>query len=166
MANSGSDLGRQDKRQRLRGQGSLNPHADRVADPLFAGGDFFDADDLVQVKYEMLRRVAVDTHSVRQATAAFGFTRPVYYQARAAYDRQGLAGLVPAKRGPRGGHKLTAEVLDFIDGLLADGPQPSAALARQVAARFGIQVHPRSIERARVARKKKRRRGPRGSTPG
>jgi transposase len=147
---------RQDKRQRLRAHGTLNPHPERVTDPLFDGQAFFDADDLVQVRYEMLRRVGVDAHTVLQATQAFGFTRPVYYQARAAYDRDGLAGLVPGKRGPKGGHKLTAEVMDFVEQLAHREVLPGPELARRVAERFGVQVHPRSIERARGRRKKKR----------
>jgi transposase len=150
---------RQDKRQRLRAQGTLNPHPERVRDSLFHHDDFFDADDLVQVKYEMLRRVGVDGHTVRQATEAFGFTRPVYYQARAAFDREGLAGLVPAKRGPKGGHKLTDEVMGFVEELLVQQALPGTALAQRVAQRFGLQVHPRSIERARARRKKKRQAG-------
>ena len=147
------------KRQRLRASGTLNPHPERVEDPLFDDSDFFDPDDLVQVKYEMLRRVEVDECSVRQTTEAFGFTRPVYYQARSAYDGDGLVGLVPAKRGPKEGHKLTNEVMDFVDELTADQDLPTSELARRVAERFGVQVHPRSIERARARRKKKRRRG-------
>jgi hypothetical protein len=144
-----------DKRQRLRADGTLNPHPERVRDPLFHGDSFFDADDLVQVKYEMLRRVGVDGQTVRQATAAFGFTRPVYYQARAAFTRAGLGGLVPAKRGPKGAHKLTDEVLGFVEELLGQQPLSGAELAQRVAERFCVQVHPRSIERARARRKKK-----------
>src|SRR6476646_10065206 len=53
------------KRQALRQQASLNPHPEHVRDELFQGNDFFDADDLVQVKYEMLRRVHKDEHPAR-----------------------------------------------------------------------------------------------------
>ena len=163
---SASDRARQDKRRRLRDHGTLNAHPERVNDPLFRTGDFFDPDDLLQVKYEMLRRVEIEGHTVRQAVEAFGFTRPVYYQARAAYDTEGLAGLVPAKRGPKGGHKLTDAVMDFVDQLAAEEGLPSAELARRVGEHFGVHVHPRSIERARARRKKKPRTGGHRSTPG
>lgn len=143
------------KRAQLRYSGTLHLHPERVQDPLFDGRDFFDPNDLVQVKYEMLRRVERDQWSVGQAAQTFGFSRPVYYQARTAFRRQGLAGLVPAKRGPKGGHKLTVEVLAFVDQLSAEEAVPTAELARRVAARFGIQVHRRSLERARQRRKKK-----------
>ena len=46
------------KLQSLRQQGALNPRPQQVTDELFTGSDFFDARDLVQVKYEMLRRVS------------------------------------------------------------------------------------------------------------
>src|SRR5262249_61747047 len=46
-----------DKVAALRRHHALNPRAQSVRDPAFAGTNpFFDANDLVQVKYEMLRR--------------------------------------------------------------------------------------------------------------
>lgn len=142
----------------LRAQGCLNPHPERVADPLFAGTDFFDARDLVQIKYEMVRRVRVDGQPVGPSAAAFGFSRPTLYQARAALERGGLAALVPQKPGPRRAHKLDAAVVAFLQRLRAKDPAlPAPQLARQVRARFGRQVHPRSIERALVRQEKKPR---------
>jgi hypothetical protein len=72
----------------------LNPNPEKVSDPLFATSAFFDARDLVQVKYEMVRRVRVDGEPVSHSAAAFGFSRPTLYQAR-AIERGGLAALVP-----------------------------------------------------------------------
>jgi transposase len=61
----------------------------------------------------------------------------------------GVPALVPAKPGPRGAHKLTGEVLDHIRSLLAaDAAVRPAQLAESVRQRFGLRVHPRSIERA------------------
>lgn len=59
----------------------------------------FDPRDLVQVKYEMLRRVSAEGHSVVQSAKAFGLSRPSFYQAQAALQREGLAGLLAKKRG-------------------------------------------------------------------
>src|SRR5215813_12531675 len=100
-----NDPAKKSKHDALRHNGSLNPHPDVVADPLFRTDDFFDSDDLVQVKYEMLRRVRVDKQSVSQSASAFGFSRPTFYQAHEDFQRDGLAGLLPEKRGPRQGHK-------------------------------------------------------------
>jgi len=81
----------------LRAERSLNPRPDEVRDPSFAASEFFDPRDLVQVKYEMVRQVRVDRQPVSRSAAAFGFSRPSFYQAAAAVDAAGLAGLVPAR---------------------------------------------------------------------
>ena len=126
---------------------TLNPRPEAVRDEQFASAEFFDARDLVQVKYEMVRRVRVD--GAPAAAAAFGFSRPSYYEAAAAVDRDGLGGLVPAKPGPRRAHKLTDEVIGYARQLReADPGIGSARLAEAIAAKFAIRVHPRSVERA------------------
>src|SRR5215472_10255078 len=117
-----SDPATRSKRDALRRNGSLNPHPEVVTDPLFQTGDFFDPADLVQVKYEMLRRVRVDKQSVSESASSFGFSRPTYYQAEADFQRDGLVGLLPEKRGPRQAHKLTSDVLDFAVQLRASDP--------------------------------------------
>jgi transposase len=142
----------------LRDDGCLNKRPQTVSDPLFAGSAFFDPRDVVQVKYEMVRRVDVDSHTVSSAAASFGFSRPSFYQAQAAVMREGLAGLVPKKRGPHGGHKLTEEVMVFIEKARASNAEaPVEQLAESVRARFGLTVHPRSVERALERRAKKAR---------
>ena len=145
------------KVEALRQQGTLNPRPDRVTDSLFAAADFFDARDLVQVKYEMVRRVRIDGQPVSRSATAFGLSRPSFYQARAALEQGGLAALVPKKRGPRRSHKLSTQVVDFLRHELAEDPSLSSVeLARRVESRFGKVVHPRSIERALARREKKR----------
>jgi transposase len=145
------------KVQSLRSLGALNPHPDKVIDPLFCAGDFFDARDLVQVKYEMVRRVGVDGQSVSGSAKVFGFSRPAFYQAQAALNRGGIAELIPKKRGPRRRHKLSAQVLEFLRiEKTADPSLRSPELACRVREHFGIDVHSRSIERASSQIKKKR----------
>ena len=147
------------KEKTLKEQGVLNRHPERVSDALFQKGGFLDRRDLVQVKYEMIRRVRLDKQPVTGTAASFGFSRPSFYEAQRGFEREGLAGLVTKKRGPRGAHKLTDEVADFLEQAAAgDPPLRSLELARRVKARFGIAVHPRSIERALARREKKRRR--------
>ncbi len=142
--------GTPDKASALRRHHALNPRPERVADPAFNGDNpFFDAQDLVQVKYEMLRRAREDGQAVSQASAAFGFSRPSFYEAQAAFSESGLPGLVPQRPGPKRAHKLSGPVLDALEAALADQPSlNSAALAAIVADRFGLRVHPRSVERA------------------
>ena len=146
------------KPEALRQRGSLNPHPARVADPLFQTSAFFDARDLVQVKYEMVRHVRVDGHAVSQSAAAFGFSRPSFYHAQERLDSGGLAALVPRKPGPRRAHKLDAEVMVFIEQLRSeDASLRLTDLADRVQKRFRRKVHPRSIERALARQEKKRR---------
>jgi transposase len=142
--------GPDEKQVALRQAHALNPYPQTVADALFtSGAAFFDARDLVQVKYEMLRRVHLDGYTVTTAAAAFGVSRPTFYHAQRAWQQAGLAGLVPAQPGPRRAHKLSEEVVHFLrQARAADPALRAAVLAQQVAARFGVVVHPRSIERA------------------
>ena len=147
------------KLEALRADGALNRRAAQVTDPLFGAHEFFDARDIVQVKYEMLRRVEIDAQAIAPTAAAFHFSRPSFYQAQQAFQRRGLAGLLPQKRGPHGGHKLTAEIITFVQEARAhEASLRPADLAQRVAHRFGISVHPRSIARALERQEKKRAR--------
>jgi transposase len=144
------------KGESLRQQGVLNPRPQKVADPLFQGSEFFDPRDLVQVRYEMLRRARVEGSPVTEVAQAFGVSRPVFYQAQVLYHRGGLPGLIPHRPGPRHAHKLSDPVVDFLfQQQLRDPairPQVLAELLRQ---QFDLTVHPRSIERALERRRKK-----------
>lgn len=144
----------------LRAERSLNPRPQDVVDETFTGSEFFDSRDLVQVKYEMVRRTRVDGVPVSRSAAAFGFSRPSFYQAAAAVDTAGLAGLVPARPGPRRAHKLTDEIVAFARQARDSDPglRP-AELARLITDRFGVSVHPRSVERA-LARPQDPKSGP------
>ena len=61
------------KEKALWEQGLLNPHPERVRDELFERHVFFDARDLVQVRYEMVRRVLVEGQPMGKTAAAFGY---------------------------------------------------------------------------------------------
>jgi transposase len=146
------------KLQALRLQGTLHPHPEKVTDPLFREHEFFDPHDGLQVKYEMVRRVLHEGGSVTQTAAAFGFSRPAFYQTQAAFQASGLVRLIPHKRGPQHAHKLSEETLSFLDQLQAtEGRLPVRTLLQRLRAQFGIRVHRRSLERAWNRRKKKRR---------
>ena len=142
----------------LKRTGTLNPHPDTITDRLFQENPFFDPRDLLQVRYEMLRRHTAENMSILDAAAAFGVSRPTFYQAQAAFDRSGLAGLLPSARGPKGGHKVTAEVLEYVKNLRAEDPSVTTVQCVQaVQRRFGITLHRRSLERALSKKKPLRR---------
>jgi len=146
------------KQETLKKQGVLNPHPDTVTDELFMNHDFFDSRDLVQVKYEMIRRVSKDGWSVVRAARTFGFSRVAFYRAKAAFEKSGLLGLLPLRPGPRKPHKLSPEILLYIKESLEDKTVPdSKRLSQAIQQKFGISIHPRTIERALARMKKKRR---------
>jgi transposase len=137
------------KREQLRKRGTLHPQPEDVTDERFCSSEFFDPRDAIQVKYEMLRRVRIDRQPVARAARDHGYSRPTFYEALAAFERDGLLGLLPAKRGPRTAHKLSPAVMEFVNELLREDPSRTASeLAERIHRRFKRRVHPRSVERA------------------
>jgi transposase len=147
---------RDPKLDALQEGGTLNPRPEAVVDETFRASDFFDARDLVQVKYEMLRRVRVERAPVARAAETFGVSRPTFYQAQAAFAEGGLGALVPRKRGRRSAHKLTPEVMAYVTDARRSERVSTAVLVQQIAQRFGVTVHRRSLERALGRAEKKR----------
>ncbi|MGA3134336.1 MAG: helix-turn-helix domain-containing protein [Terracidiphilus sp.] len=145
---------KQAKIRALAEEGTLNPVPERVQDAKFQEGEFFDPRDIVQVKYEMLRRVSVENASVTNATEEYGVSRPTYYQTRASFEQSGIVGLVPRKRGPQGPHKVRGAVLAFIQEKQMEGePIRARQLAEQIRKKFDLDIHPRTIERAVAVKK-------------
>jgi hypothetical protein len=135
--------GRQDPKEAALAEARcLNPHPEQVTDAEFLGSEFFDARDAVQVKYEMVRKVRAGGAPVTEAAAAFGYSRLAYYAAAAALESSGLEGLVPARPGPRGGHKLTELLLAWAEEQLAADPglRP-AQLPALIEDAFSVRVH-------------------------
>ena len=144
------------KRQALMQSGTLNKNADKVADPKFRNMAFFDPNDLIQVKYEMLRSAQKEGTGILKASETFGFSRITFYKTDKAFKECGLAGLLPQKKGPRRAHKLSGEVMKFVGQLLEQKPEMKSDVIRQkIKDRFNLSVHKRSIERAIDRSKKK-----------
>ena len=145
-----------DKRDRLRRSRTLNPHPERVRDPAFREGGFFDPLDLLQVRYEMVRLVRRGKATLAEAAARFGVSRPTCFRASKAFSESGLQGLVPAARGPRGPHKVTPEILRFVQAYRAEhGRVGARKLVPLIAERFAVQLHPRGLEKALARASKK-----------
>src|SRR5439155_8597350 len=115
--------------------------------PLFTAGGFFLAADKVQVKYEMLRAHLVDGVNVTDTAATHGYSRAGFYLVAAGFDRDGMIGLLDDKRGRRGPVKLTAAIAEFLHA--APASVSGAVLAEEVANRFGVRLHRRTVERVR-----------------
>jgi transposase len=147
---------RDSKSEALVRDGVLNRHPDAVRDALFTGNPFFDPKDLVQVRYEMVRRHRIDGAAISEVAEAFGVSRPTYYKAQDALEAAGLAGLLPSQRGPKSGHKISAEVIAYVAELKAASPElTTPECLDAIEEHFGVKAHRRSLERA-LARKKKR----------
>lgn len=153
-----SDKSPSGKAASLRRHHALHPRPQDVQDPAFVSGNpFFDSRDVVQVKYEMLRRVRQEGQSVSGAAAAFGFSRPSFYQTQAQFERDGLPGLVRQRPGPKRAHKLSEPVVDLLEAALAeDTTLNSRRLSQRLWEQLGMRVHPRSVERALARRRRKR----------
>lgn len=142
------------KASALAEDGALNPAPGKVGDPKFQEGSFFDPRDIVQVRYEMLRRVSADKMPVKEVSDEYGVSRPTFYQAKVDFEDGGIAGLVPRKRGPRGPHKIQGNVLAFLREQVTPGePIRARELTNLVRIEFGLDVHPRTIERALAGKK-------------
>jgi len=144
------------KTSHLKEKGSLNKNAKKVKDELFQKHDFFDPQDLIQVKYEMIRRVQKDGYTVSRASKTFGFSRPSFYEIQNIFEKEGLPGLIPRQRGPKSAHKLSNDVMKYVGQVIQkDQSLRAADLCKLIEKRFGFKIHPRSIERAIARRKKK-----------
>ena len=136
------------RRSALEAAGLLHPHPEAVtAELFFSATPFFFAMDKVQVKCEMLRAHYVDGEAVVRAAAAHGYSRGGFYLVAASFEKSGVAGLLDERRGRKGPVKLTEEIVAYVQA--ASRSTSTLALVEEVAQRFGVSVHRRTIERAR-----------------
>jgi transposase len=143
------------KKDLLKKRGVLNPNPERVKDNLFENHEFFDPNDLIQVKYEMIRQVLKDGTPITNASSNFGYSRFSFYRILSSFKKEGILGLISQKRGPVDAHKLSKEVMDFVEAeMKKDEKLRIGKLKTLIEKHFGITIHPRSIERAIEKRKK------------
>ena len=127
--------------------GLLHANPDAVRAGLFTdGGDFFLPADKVQVKYEMLRAHLVDGQPVTDAAATHGYSRAAFYLVLASFSESGMSGLLDEARGRKGPVKLRPEIVAFVRESVAG----TGELVEQVADQYGVRLHRRTIERARL----------------
>lgn len=127
--------------------GLLHTRPDEVRAALFInGGDFFLPADKVQVKYEMLRAHLVDGAPVTEAAATHGYSRAAFYLVLAAFSESGMPGLLDQARGRKGPVKLRPEIVSFI----RESATGTGELVEQIAEEYGVRLHRRTIERARL----------------
>jgi transposase len=150
---------RDSKTHFLAQRGVLHPHPEQIQDALFHGGIFFDTRDLIQVRYEMVRRHRIDGQSVPQVARSFGVSRQSLYLLIRTFRDRGLLGLFPHKRGPKTAHKCTDEVLAFVRVRQSLSSPPTLdEIVIEVWEHLGIRIHRRTLERRLADLGKKLRR--------
>src|ERR1700686_2627071 len=74
---------------------------------------------------------------------------PLSMKARENFRQDGIQGLLPEKRGPKKPRKLKPEVRRYLQELVGSEPGLKAVvLVQRVRRRFGIVLHPRTVEKA------------------
>jgi transposase len=141
-------LTQEQRRLTLAAAGLLHPRPESVVAQLFiSGGPFFFALDKVQVKYEMLRAHLVDGLPVVSAASEHGYSRAAFYLVAEAFEEEGVQGLLDEKRGRRGPLKVTPEINEYVRSAQH---LSGAELSLEVAERFGVVLHRRTLERLRT----------------
>ena len=140
------------KHDEMRNNGSFNHRASTVTSKLFINSHFFDTHDLIQVKYEMLRAVEQEKREVSSTSTEFGYSRVSYYQIKKEYDENGIAGLIPKKRGPKGSRKLAKSDVEFAEKLV--DTHTKAQILQCLKDERGVEVSKRTLERQLAGKKK------------
>ena len=137
------------RRKTLGVAGLLHSRPEAVTASLFHGSDlFFSAADKVQVKYEMLRAHVVDGAVVTAAAQAHGYSRAAFYLIAASFEARGMLGLLDERRGRRGPLKVSPKIVAYLE--TTDPSWSGARLAAEIKRRFGVSLHRRTVERARL----------------
>jgi transposase len=139
------------KQEEMRKNGSFNHRANTVTAAVFKDSTFFDAHDLVQVKYEMLRAIEKERHEVSSTSKAFGFSRVSFYQIKKEFDENGIAGLIPKKRGPKGSRKLSSSDIEFARSLV--GMHKKSQIVELLKEKRGVEISKRTLERQLLVKK-------------
>ena len=140
--------------------GSFNKNSASVSNHLFVmGNSYFDPQDLVQVKYEMLRAVKNGELNVSDASTQFGFSRTAYYKIDKRFNEAGVEGLCPQKTGPKYPAKVTPEILEFVSDLRENMPGiTNDRIVEEIKEQKGVSIHKRSLQRVQAKKKHQRRR--------
>ena len=125
---------------------TLNIHPELVKDELFISNYFFDPNDFMQVKYEMLRHIITDHWSIIKATTNFGISRPTCYKLNNNFQKYGLNALLTNKRGPKTNSKLTPEIIDFIKYQKEKQKLTWNEIIKVIKNTFNVNLHLRTVQ--------------------
>ena len=138
------------KQEILLENGTYNKKHGKVVEQHFVNDDFYDPQDLAQVKYEMLRTANETKRGIEEIAGKFGFSRAAFYKIKTSFEKAGVSAFVPEKSGPKSARKLTKEYQAFIDDYLAQNPNISSGdMAAVLYKERGLSISKRTVERYR-----------------
>jgi len=140
------------RHEEMRKNGSFNYRANNITAEIFSNSTFFDAYDLIQVKYEMLRAVEKEHHDVSSASVMYGYSRVSFYQIKKEFDKNGITGLMPKKRGPKGSRKLNSSDIEYAKEL--EKTFTKSQIVNRLKEERGIIISKRTLERELSDKKK------------
>lgn len=127
---------------------SLNQQPERIQDEYFLKQpEFFDPHDMIQVKYELLRRCAIEGRKVASTCQDFGFSRTTYYKVQEDFYQGGLPHLMGKQRGRQNPIKVNETIRGF---LIAEKAKNKKLTAREMVEmlkqRHNVQLTERMIQ--------------------
>jgi len=132
---------------------TFNRNYGKVTEKRFTSDEFYDPQDLVQVKYEMLRTANESKRSINEISGKFGFSRAAFYKIKASYEKEGISAFILNNSGSKKARKLTVEYQDFIDSYLMQNPNVSSGeIATILKQERGLNISKRTVERYRSRR--------------
>ena len=138
------------KKNILLENGTFNKNSNKVTDRRFLENEFYDPQDLVQVKYEMLKTARESERSISEVAESFGFSRAAFYKIKTSFEKEGVTALIPDKSGPKAARKLTTEYQRFIDSYLISNPDASSGcITALLKNERGLEISKRTVERYR-----------------
>jgi len=138
------------KKDVLLENGTFNKNHAKVTEQRFLDDDFYDPQDLVQIKYEMLRTAKESSRNIKEIAIQFGFSRAAFYKIKASFDKEGISAFCPNRSGPKKARKLTPEHQDFIDSYIAQNPKASSGKITDILqSERGLTISRRTVERYR-----------------
>ena len=110
--------------------------------------ELMDPQDLLQVRYELVRAIDYDKKPVKEICAEYGVSVTTARRYLEDLRKGGLIALVPEPKGPSGPTKLTKEAIEFIENFLKENPRASGGkIHKALEARFHLGISKRTVER-------------------
>ena len=137
-----------DKQSRLKESNTFNSKSDKITANIFADNELMDPQDLLQVRYEMVRAIEYEKKPIKEICTEYGVSATTARRYLDDLKKGGLIALVPEPKGPSGPTKLTKEATDFIENYLKENPKASGGkIHNALEAKLHPGISKRTVER-------------------